>query len=393
MSSGPVKAEQRLARGLGDAWSATDFVSAELTDYARDHMLGETRRGLVVLGLLSLIVNLCVLLFALVNGRGAPQFTTYVSTHGLLAALSMHVAVSARWVRQIRALNLLGVALLVVTGAALMLLAHRLGSLDAALMAGVALIFMTLPVIPWGLREASAVTVLVYLLLTASATSVEGRFDQETLWTLQFLVIASALTALILIARNVGVRKHDLRARFDLENARAEMERLSNIDPLTGAWNRRFLNTRFDTIAAASRAQGRTLELALLDIDHFKEHNDTYGHQVGDLILRTLSGVMRDYLPGDAYFIRLGGDEFAVLYDGGGLPRLLRRCLDHLVTDPKLLDALEGQPVGISTGFARCSAPDVADQQALYQRADRELYRAKERVHGGAQRGLSGATS
>lgn len=365
-----------IVQGLDDAWCATDFGTAEIERYARDVMIVETRRGLVTMALLSLTIHIGALLFSLVVGRDTVQQVAFLSTHGLLAALSVHIAFSARWLREAKVLNVLGMALLIVNGAALMLLAHRVGSLNVALMAGFALLFMAMPIMPWGLKESATVIGLVYLLLTGSSTSVAGRFDQTTLWTLQFLIVASALTALILITRNVCIRKHDIRTQFKLEKARRDMERLSNIDPLTGSWNRRYLQTNYDSIAADCARQGCALELALLDIDVFKHHNDTYGHQVGDRILCTLAHIMHQNLPGDAHFVRLGGDEFAVLF-GGSLREMVLRCLEHLKTDPGLIAALEGNAVSVSTGFARSEEDQVAELQVLYQTADHNLYAAK----------------
>lgn len=364
-------------RHLSDTWSATDFGTAELGDYARDLITVETRRGLIILSLLSLTIHIGVLLFSLGMGHNVPQKMTFLTTNGLLAALSIHIAISARYLTDIKILNLLGMALLVVTGAALMLLAHRVGNLNIALLAGFALLFMAMPIMPWGLKESATVTGLIYLLLTASSNSVAGRFEQSTLWTLQFLIVASAITALVLVVRNISIRKHDIRTRFKLDQARRDMERLSNIDPLTACWNRRFLNTHYQEIAQSCTRQGRPLELCLLDIDLFKRHNDTHGHHVGDRILSTLSRIMRENLPADAYVVRLGGDEFAVLFGGGGLAEMVGRCLEHLKTDPGLITALDGKSVSVSTGYAWSSEHQTMELQSLYQNADQNLYIAK----------------
>ena len=280
-------------------------------------------------------------------------------------------------VRDLQVLQLLGMVLLVVSGAAFMLLAHRTGHLSAGLMANIVLLFMVMPLVPWGLREASLVISLVYGLLTLSALSVSGRFDVETLWTLQFLILAAAFTAGVLVARNLHVRKRDIAVRFDLVKAHQELEHLSNVDPMTGAWNRRYLEARFDDLAEQARAEGECLRLAVMDIDHFKQINDTWGHHCGDDILRELSAVFRTHAPGHAHLVRLGGDEFALLQAGDGVEDLVDRCLRHLETNPELLRQTQGRPVTVSVGFAALPPGQPVDLQVLYRAADKDLYVSK----------------
>jgi hypothetical protein len=136
-------------------------------------------------------------------------------------------------------------AYLVMSGTAITLVAHQIGSLDIALMSSSVLLIVAIPLMPWGLKEAIGIALLIYGLFTASTLSVAGRFDAQTLWTLQFLFFASISITLALVARNIGVRKHDIETRFDLEQAQRKQELLSLTDPLTGVWNRRFLTLNF----------------------------------------------------------------------------------------------------------------------------------------------------
>ncbi len=384
MSERAHTADQAQTFGLGDAWCATEFGSEGVTRFARKLMEVETRRGLITMALLSLTIHIGVVLYVIVAGNKVQAPAAFLSTHLSLIVLSLHIAISTRWLTDIKVLNLMGMALLIVTAAALMLLAHRIDNLTVAISIGIALLFMAIPIMTWGLKESVTIVALVYLLLTASAMSVEGRFTGSTLWTLQFLIISSAITALVLIARNVGIRKHDMRARYMLEEARQEMERLSNIDPLTGCWNRRFLEQNYDDIAAECAERSSALSFGLLDVDLFKKYNDTFGHHAGDQILRTLANIMRRHLPGNAYLMRLGGDEFAVLYGGQDLAGMVKLCLNHLRTDPDLLTVLNGQAVGVSTGFAQSQTNVVSDLDELYQAADRDLYASKRAAHGGS---------
>ena len=179
------------------------------------------------------------------------------------------------------------------------------------------------------------------------------------------------------IVRNTIVRKSNILTRFDLEDAHRELQLVSTRDPLTGAWNRRFIEQNFDDFAQRCYDANEKVQFALLDIDHFKYFNDTYGHHHGDLILQRLANVFIEALPGDAHVIRLGGDEFAIVYSGRGFDKLVSRCLNHLATDPRLLATSDGTPVTVAVGFAIGEADRRVDLDVLYKEADAALYQAK----------------
>ena len=366
------RALHRFLEVVNNVWSTTAFEDREMEEYAERLMLEETRRGIVVMAALSLFTQLAALALYFRLGMDS----SFLYTYGLLALLSFHIAFSTRFVTELNSLHLLGAILLVVTGVAIMAVAHRTGALNAGLMTSVVLLFMVMPLTPWGLREAFIVVGLTYVVFTVSSLSVEGRFETETLWTLQFLVLASATIATLTIMRNTTVRRDDIRARYDLESARRELELLSTRDPMTQAWNRRYLEQNFVLIARQAREEGKDLSLAVLDVDGFKPLNDTYGHQHGDDVLRRLAAMLMDNLSGTAHVIRLGGDEFAVLETSANFEKALSRCLEHLATDPKLL-AVSGLPVRVSVGFATVRAGQTADLDALYRAADARLYAEK----------------
>lgn len=230
---------------LRTVWSSTRFEDPTITRYAERLMVTETRKGLTVMAVLSLVIQVAaIVLYQRIGVHGS-----FLYTYGLLALLSIHVIASARFVTDLSALNLLGMILLIITGVAIMTIAHRSGSLNAALMSSIVLLFMVMPIVPWGLREAAIIVGLTYLTFTLSFLSVEGRFDAESLWTVQFLILAAATTAMLTIGRNNLVRKGDIRTRYDLEDAHRELQLISTRDPLTGAWNRRFIEQYFDDYA------------------------------------------------------------------------------------------------------------------------------------------------
>lgn len=366
---------RRSLKLLSSAWTSTHFDEASVTRYAERLMLAETRKGITIMALLSLMIQVAAI--ALYQKLGV--HVSFLYTYGLLALLSIHVIASTRFVSDVAALNLLGMILLVFTGVAIMAIAHRTGSLNAGLMSSIILLFMVMPIVPWGLREACIIVGLTYLTFTFSLLSVEGRFEPEALWTMQFLILASAAIATLTIVRNTILRKDDIRTRFELEDAHRELQLVSTRDPLTGAWNRRFIEQNFEEYARRCYDEQQEVQFALLDIDYFKHFNDTYGHDHGDLILQRLAKVFIETLPGNAHLIRLGGDEFAIVYSGNGFEQLVSRCLNHLATDPILLENSDGKPVTVAVGFATWTSDSVADLTALYKEADEALYEAKSR--------------
>ena len=365
----------RSLKLLSNVWTTTDFGEAGVTDFAERVMQAELRKGIIVMALVSLLIQLAAI--ALYQKLGLHG--SFLYTFALLALLSVHVIWSTRFVSDLSSLNLLGMLLLVFTGVAIMAIAHRSGSFNAGLMSSIVLLFMVMPIVPWGLREACVVVALTYVTFTFSLISVDNRFGTETLWTVQFLIVASATTAMLTISRNTLVRRNHIRTRFKLENAYSELQLISTRDPLTGLWNRRYIEQNFDDFAQRCYDTRECVQFALLDIDYFKHFNDTYGHHHGDLILQRLAKEFIETLPGDAHVIRLGGDEFAIVYSGDGFNKMIGRCLDHLATDPILLNVSDGTAVTVSVGFASEKADRLADLEALYKEADKALYQAKDR--------------
>jgi len=371
----PQKLVDHGIRLLSNVWSSTQFDEESVTGYAEDLMLAETRKGITVMALLSLVIQVSsIALYQKMGFHGA-----FLYTYGLLALLSIHIIASVRYVSELSALNLLGMILLVITGVAIMTIAHRTGSLNSGLMSSIVLLFMVMPLVPWGVREASIIVSLTYITFTLSIVSVEGRFDSQSMWTVQFLILAAATTAVLIVGRNTVVRKGEIRTRYDLEGAHRELQLISTRDPLTGAWNRRFIEQNFDDYAQRCHADQQEVQLALMDIDKFKYFNDTFGHHHGDLILQHLANVFIEMLPGNTHLIRLGGDEFAIVYRGEDFSRLVSRCLNHLLTDPILLQVSDGEPVTVAVGFAKGRRNEVADITELYKEADEALYEAKKK--------------
>ena len=120
-----------------------------------------------------------------------------------------------------------------------------------------------------------------------------------------------------------------LESREELEDANAKLRALSETDALTGLQNRRSFDARLTECYGASRRSGRPLSILLLDVDHFKSFNDTYGHQAGDDVLRIVARALRDSVRTTDVLARYGGEEFVVILpdtDEDGAVTLAERC-------------------------------------------------------------------
>lgn len=161
------------------------------------------------------------------------------------------------------------------------------------------------------------------------------------------------------------------------------MERIATIDNLTGIYNRHKFEEIFALEAERSRRFSQPLSLILIDIDHFKSVNDTYGHDIGDEVLKHLVKVVQENIRKIDIFARWGGEEFLVLSPGTDLENLqiLAEKLRLAVGNASFRDV---NHVTISLGLSALREEDTFSK--LFKRADRGLYHAKE--HGRNQIGL-----
>lgn len=365
---------RRLLDHMGDLWSTTRFPAHELRAYAEDHMVEETRTGVRAMSIVFLALLLGSLLVYEKLGLGRQ----YVYTCAALAALSVHVFFSAQAINEIKTLHVLGMTLLTISGTAFVLLAHQMGAFDAALFSSVVLLFMAVPMVPWGLREASLVTLLIYAVFSSSTWSVAHRFEPETLWTLQLFMFAAATVSLTLVGRGARVRKEDLAARFELERSHQKMELLSYQDALTGAWNRRFLEGEFDAYNESMQKAGSLVHFALLDVDNFKEMNDRCGHVYGDRVLCWMAARFQDRIGDSGFTVRTGGDEFGLLLSGDEPEDLICEAVAAVRAIAEA-QASPGAPrVSVSVGLITLLPGVEVSLDEVYQAADRELYLSKE---------------
>lgn len=168
------------------------------------------------------------------------------------------------------------------------------------------------------------------------------------------------------------------RYRQELRRAEEELTHRSLHDPLTDLPNRTLFFDRLEQSCARARRHGDPFAVLMLDLDRFKEINDSFGHAAGDLTLTTIAGRLRSNLREVDTVARLGGDEFAVLLQNVGTAELALRLgekMAGLLEQPIACDQ-RMLSVGASIGIALCPGLDCAPQ-ALLSAADDAMYVAK----------------
>jgi diguanylate cyclase (GGDEF)-like protein len=180
-------------------------------------------------------------------------------------------------------------------------------------------------------------------------------------------------SATVLVFRDVTRR---LAAEGELKRAKQEMERLAYTDPLTGLQNRRAFVSRLQEECDRVRRFDQQLSIVLLDLDRFKQVNDTWGHETGDTVLRHVAEELHGCSRTCDVAGRLGGEEFALLLPGSGADGALRVAERLREAVRRHRPAADAEPVTVSIGVATVD-PDAPDWQALLRAADEALYAAK----------------
>lgn len=166
----------------------------------------------------------------------------------------------------------------------------------------------------------------------------------------------------------------------DLKAKIAELERVTIIDSLTGLYNQRYL---YGTLMREyNRCERFNLKLSLimLDIDNFKEVNDTYGHQHGDIVLSEVGKLLQATLRGYDFAVRYGGDEFIIVLSQNtviGAHIVAERIRKIIEESPILKELNGGNCITVSIGVATYPDDTKGGYESLISRADDALYRAK----------------
>ncbi|MBD3796561.1 MAG: diguanylate cyclase [Campylobacterales bacterium] len=198
------------------------------------------------------------------------------------------------------------------------------------------------------------------------------------------LVIVAILSVSMYVFKSIQQDHTKLHAiTKKLRQVNKKLENTSYTDALTNLYNRHYFNTVYERELKRAKRNKTYITFMMIDIDFFKQYNDTYGHIEGDFALKSVAKVLKDTLkrPSD-YVFRLGGEEFGVLLsetnesDSAGLARKL--CQAVKAREIKHENSKASEFVTISVGVVCCIADEALEDEILISRADEMLYKAKE---------------
>ena len=164
-----------------------------------------------------------------------------------------------------------------------------------------------------------------------------------------------------------------------VEDSIIEIKHLATIDPLTNVYNRRYMYSYLTDQVQKAKENNTPLSVALFDIDKFKALNDTYGHLLGDEVLKSLSRILKNSCRPGEIVARYGGEEFILILPGSDKTTAynraneIRECIEQSYLSPELP---QDKPVTISGGVSTYSEGITEEQLVAY--ADENLYEAKE---------------
>lgn len=201
------------------------------------------------------------------------------------------------------------------------------------------------------------------------------RQDQQELVRLHWLFSALAASLIVFGIVLIGFLYRHIRL---LGRAHQEVHLLAHHDVVTGLGNRVLFRQRLEQGLAYVKRTGRATAVLYLDLDRFKDVNDSYGHQMGDELLKVVAKRLRACTQELDVVTRLGGDEFAILRSGVSRYYDCAQLATHIINAVSEPYSIEGQEIviGTSIGIATAAEGDVPPDQLLKQ-ADMALYRAK----------------
>ena len=193
-------------------------------------------------------------------------------------------------------------------------------------------------------------------------------------WMLLAFGGITAVFILLLMKEALDAR----RAERIANDSERKSRHIAEHDGLTGLPNRMLFHARLREAIAGAAATGHDVVLLTLDLDGFKDINDTFGHDFGDAVLSAAALRLRQALPADTFLVRLGGDEFAVIRTGSGASESEEALANHLLATFQQPLACADRTVQIGTSIGAARFPvDGTDAETVMRAADLALHAAK----------------
>lgn len=224
----------------------------------------------------------------------------------------------------------------------------------------------------WVWANAIVVILALSIAILALTANLAGR---KTFLGLNETTAAQILVALVFVFTGQVIFQHLSFRRLQRELAEQQIQaevfrRLAMFDPLTGLYNRRYAEQRLKAEISRSERKGLNLIVVLIDVNDFKQINDTYGHQSGDTVLKEFAKLLNHATRGSDLAARWGGDEFMMLLvdcELAQLPTILSR-LDGFEVE------VQGRELPVSLAIGWRSFQPGDQMSDLIERADRMLY-------------------
>ena len=217
-----------------------------------------------------------------------------------------------------------------------------------------------------------------YLLMLTAESSEEAKIEGFEGGVDDYVTKPFTMPELLARVR-AGLRIVELQKALLASNQ--QLERLSFTDGLTSLHNRRAFDEEFSSRFEHSRRYGRPLSVAIIDVDHFKAVNDTYGHPSGDVVLRTIARSIQSSSRQVDFVARVGGEEFAVILPETSLFDALQFAEKIRANVASAAVEANGvmHAITVSIGLANVPHSMMLNSEMLFHAADQALYRAKNR--------------
>jgi len=201
---------------------------------------------------------------------------------------------------------------------------------------------------------------------------------------LEFLLVECVFIVIVVMSQAVITRAKEAQEHLEqltkseqgLMVERAISDKLLKIDALTGLYNHKTFHEYLDLLLEQCESNGLRLQLALLDIDNFKRVNDTYGHWVGDVVLKEVAAKIGGIIELNDFAARYGGEEFAVIFTDKNLPEAYSYMEELRVIIAGMENPYAGgNPITVSIGL--CNYEPGLGKELLFRKTDDALYTAK----------------
>lgn len=218
----------------------------------------------------------------------------------------------------------------------------------------------------------------------ARLDSVKSRVSQvESVDDLQMVVESVMNDTVSMLSQNQRLEQQLSHSAKAMENLKEELEvfrREAITDGLTGLLNRKAFDTEMERIVTESEENNTAFSLMIGDIDHFKSFNDSFGHQVGDQVLRLVAKTLTDGVKGRDIVARYGGEEFVIILPETNLQAgvIVGNALRKAIAAKEVVNRTSGEKIGritMSLGVAQYHKGETVEE--LIERADAALYTAK----------------